>query len=123
MTTSVPAHIQGGEGKIGFNMIGFNIRYLSDYLAGKLGMVMMESATPSSPARFYHAGSPDVLLMPMFVSDPTAPTAEPAVAQQVPTDEDAPDEPPDDQQAPGDEEVPAEPATAKPRARARRAKR
>ena len=118
ISASVRAHIQGEEARI-----AFNIRYLLEYLAGKPGMVLLETAAPSSPARFFHSGSPDVLLMPMFASEPTAPTAEPAADQQVPTDEEAPEEPTDDQQAPGDEEVLAEPATAKPRARARRAKR
>ncbi len=107
ISTSVRAHIQGEEGRI-----AFNLRYLADYLAGKLGMVLLETSTPSSPGRFFHSGSPDLVQMPMFVSDPTAPTAEPAAAQEVPTDEEAPVEPPEDQQAPGDKGTPEDPAAA-----------
>jgi hypothetical protein len=42
--------------------IAFNIRYLLEYLAGKHGLVLMETNTPSNPARFTHAGSPNLLL-------------------------------------------------------------
>ena len=72
----IRAHIQGSDGRI-----AFNIKYLTAYLHGKLGMVLLETATPSSPGRFYHSGSPDVLIMPMFASDPAAPTTEPAADQ------------------------------------------
>jgi hypothetical protein len=110
ITTSVPAHSQDGEGKI-----AFNIRYLGDYLAGKLGPVLLETSKPSSPGRFFHSGSPDVLVMPMYVGDPAAPTAEPAADQPAirePADEEAPEGPTDGQQAPVNEETTAEPAAA-----------
>jgi DNA polymerase III sliding clamp (beta) subunit (PCNA family) len=105
LITCIPGHSQDGEGRI-----AFNIRYLTGYLAGKLGMVLLETATPSSPGRFFHSGSPDVLIMPLFVSDSAAPTTEPAADQ--PADEEAPGEPTDDQQAPGDQREPEKPAAA-----------
>ena len=112
----VRAHIQGEEARI-----AFNIRYLTECLQGKVGPVLLETSTPSSPGRFFHAGSPDVLIMPMFVSDPAATTTEPAADQQAPADEDAPEAQAtaDDAGAPAPEPAPA---AAKPRARARRAK-
>jgi DNA polymerase III sliding clamp (beta) subunit (PCNA family) len=110
ISASIPGHSQGGEGRI-----AFNIRYLLEYLHGKLGMVLLETSDPSSPGRFFHSGTPDVLIMPLFVSDPTAPTTEPAADQPAagsPADEEAPEEPTRDQQAPGDEGTPEEPAAA-----------
>ena len=107
----IRTHIQGSDGRI-----AFNIKYLTDYLVGKLGMVLLETSAPSTPGRFYHSGSPDVLVMPMFVTDPAAPTTEGAAGG------------PADAEAPVDEETPTEPAAAEPsvsakqpRARARRA--
>jgi hypothetical protein len=82
----VRAHTQGAEGKI-----AFNYKYLMDYLAGKLGPVLLETSTPSSPGRFFSSGSPDVLVMPMFVSDPPAPTTGPDADQ--PAGEETPEEP------------------------------
>jgi hypothetical protein len=88
----IRAHIQGGEGKIAFNHT-----YLMDYLAGKLGPVLLETSKPSSPCRFFHSGTPDVLVMPMYVGDPTGPTTEPAADQPAaggPADEEVPEVPP-----------------------------
>jgi len=110
ITTSVPAHSQDGEGTI-----AFNIRYLGDYLAGKLGPVLLETSKPSSPGRFFHSGSPDVLVMPMYVGDPAAPTTGPAAdppAVDGIADEEAPEKPIDGQQAPVEERTTAEPAAA-----------
>jgi DNA polymerase-3 subunit beta len=111
MGTSMCAHIQGEEGKI-----AFNIRYLGDYLAGKLGMVLMETSTTSSSARFYHSGSPDALLMPMFVQWAGDPAAGPAA--EAAADGEAPEELTYGQETPVAEEIPAEPAAAPKRPRA-----
>jgi DNA polymerase III sliding clamp (beta) subunit (PCNA family) len=62
---AVRAHIQGGEGKVAFNHT-----YLMDYLAGKLGTVLLETVGPSVAARFFHNGSPDVVQMPMLAAWP-----------------------------------------------------
>jgi DNA polymerase III sliding clamp (beta) subunit (PCNA family) len=91
MTTSIRAHSQG-EG-----MIAFKCRYLSDYLAGKLGPMLLETASPSLAGRFFCAGSPDVLVMPMYVGDPAAPTTEQAADQHAAggsADEEVPEVPP-----------------------------
>lgn len=110
---SVPAQIQGGDGKIAFNH-----KYLTGYLAGKLGTVLLETATPSSAGRFFHSGSPDVLIMPLFVSDPAAPTTGPVSDQPAvgdPADQQSPEEPTDDQQARHrrvDDGTPEKPAAA-----------
>ena len=110
IAVSVRAHIQGGEGKI-----AFDVKYLTPYLAGKVGMVLMETSTVSSPARFFHIGSPDVVLMPMFVqwgdealdrADTPTPIEE-APPETVDNEEPAPESPP---------------AAAKPRARAKRSR-
>ena len=117
ISASIRAHIQGEGGTI-----AFKIGYLLEYLHGKLGMVLMETLASKSPARFFHSGSPDVLLMPMFVSDP----AEPATEQNedVPADEVAFDSTDANPGGPAPEPAsePA-PAAAKSRARARRVKR
>ena len=110
ITTSVPAHSQDSEGRI-----AFHIKYLMGYLAGKLGMVLLETSTPSSPGRFFSGGSPDVLIMPLFVSDQVAPTTEPAADQPAvgsPADEETPEAPTDGKQAPVDEGTTEEPAAA-----------
>ena len=107
ITVSVRAHIQGGEGNI-----AFDVKYLAPYLAGKVGMVLLETSTVSSPARFFHIGSPDLVLMPMFVKWGDE-AEEPAPEQ------------PDDYAPPEADEEPAPeppPAAAKPRTRARRSK-
>jgi hypothetical protein len=41
-----------------------------DYLAGKLGPVLLETVDPSSPCRFLCSGSPDALIMSMHVERP-----------------------------------------------------
>jgi DNA polymerase III sliding clamp (beta) subunit (PCNA family) len=108
ISASVRAHIQGEEARI-----AFNIRYLLEYLHGKLGMVLLETSTPSSPGRFFSSGTPDVLVMPMFLSDPVAPTTEPAADQPAvggPADPEASLEPADDQPASVDKGTPEEPA-------------
>ena len=64
ISARVRAHIQGEEARI-----AFNIKYLNDYLAGKVGPVLMETSTPSSPARFFHSGSPDLVQMPMHIAE------------------------------------------------------
>jgi DNA polymerase III sliding clamp (beta) subunit (PCNA family) len=105
MTTSVPAHGQEGEGRI-----AFNIKYLMGYLAGKLGMVLLETSTPSSPGRFFCSGAPDVLIMPLFGSDPATPTTERAGDQKAPADEE--EAPTDSQQVSVDEEEVTPPEVA-----------
>jgi hypothetical protein len=93
----VRAHIQGGEGKS-----AFSYKYLMDYLAGKLGMVLLETSEPKAPGRFFCSGSPDVLLMPVFVQWDGSPTREPAADQPAvgrPADEETPEEPTGDQHA------------------------
>jgi hypothetical protein len=78
-------------------------------------MVLLETSNPSSAARFFCSGSPDVLVMPLFVSDPAAPTTEPAADQPAvggPADSEAPEAPTDGQQAPVDAVTPKEPAAA-----------
>ena len=115
VAAGVRAHIQGGEGRI-----AFNYRYLGDYLAGKLGQVLMESSAPSSPARFFHSGSPDLVQMPMFVKGEDEPATEPTEAS--PSAEEAPVDAPPGAEAEGapvsTNGKPAEvPAAAKPRAR------
>ena len=121
ISANVRAHSQGGGGKI-----AFDIRYLTGYLAGKMGMVLLETSEPKTPGRLFCSGNPDVLLMPMYVQWDGSPTTEPAADQ--PADEEAPGEPvasgaasPNGTEEP---ETPAEPApaAAKPRARARRRK-
>jgi hypothetical protein len=110
ISASVRAHIQGEEARI-----AFNIRYLTEYLQGKLGMVLLETAAPSSPGRFFLGGCPDVLIMPLFVSDPVALATEPAADQPVvgsPADEEPPEEPTEDQKATVDEGTAEEPAAA-----------
>jgi DNA polymerase III sliding clamp (beta) subunit (PCNA family) len=108
----VRAHIQGGEGKIAFDHT-----YLMDYLAGKLGPVLLETSSPSAAGRFFCAGSPDVLIMPLFVTDPAVPTTEPAVDQPATggsANSETPEEPTDDRHARRrrvDEGTPEEPAT------------
>jgi DNA polymerase III sliding clamp (beta) subunit (PCNA family) len=121
----VRAHIQGGEGKIAFNHT-----YLMDYLAGKLGPVLMETSGPSVVGRFFCSGSPDVLIMPLFVTDPAVPTAEPAVDQPATggsANSETPEEPTDDQHAhrrQGDEGTHVEPAAAaSPSTSSRRSRR
>jgi hypothetical protein len=118
----VRAHIQGAEGKI-----AFNYKYLIDYLAGKLGPVLLETVSPSSSGRFFCSGSHDVLVMPLFVSDPAAPPTEPTATQPAvggPADAEAPEGPPHDQLAPGDEGTPEELAAApSPPARSRKPRR
>ena len=114
--STIRAHIQGEEGRI-----AFDIKYLTAYLAGKLGMVMLETSTPETSARFYHAGSPDLVLMPMFVGDPAAPTTEPAADQPADATTDGAGGAGAAATAEGPDPEPA-PAAAKPRARARRAK-
>jgi hypothetical protein len=42
--------------------IAFNSRYLLEYLAGKYGLVLMETVSQSQPARFTHAGSTNMVL-------------------------------------------------------------
>jgi hypothetical protein len=117
LTASIPAHSQDGEGKI-----AFNIRYLTGYLAGKLGMVLLETSDPKAPGRFFCSGSPDVLLMPVFVQWDGSPTTEPAADQ--PADEEAPGEPAGGQQAPVDEGTAEEPAAAaSPPTRSRKPRR
>jgi hypothetical protein len=121
----VRAHIQGGEGKIAFNHT-----YLMDYLAGKLGPVLLETSSPSAAGRFFCSGSPDVLIMPLFVSDPAAPTTEPAVDQPAvggTANSETPEEPTGDQHARRrrvDEGTPEELAAApSPPARSRKPRR
>ena len=122
ITTSVPAHSQDGGGRI-----AFNIKYLIGYLQGKLGMVLLETSASSAPGRFFHSGSPDVLIMPLFVSDPAGPTTEPAADHKGvggPADAEASQEPADDQHAPADEGTPEEPAAAPfPPARSKKPRR
>jgi DNA polymerase III sliding clamp (beta) subunit (PCNA family) len=107
ITTSVPAHSQDGEGRI-----AFNIRYLLDHLGGKLGMVLLETSGPKAPGRFFCSGSPDVLLMPVFVQWEESPTTEQAADQ--PTGAEAAEEPTGDQHAPVDEGTPEAPAASPP---------
>ena len=107
----IRADIQGSDGRI-----AFNIKYLTAYLQGKLGMVLLETSTPETPGRFFHSGSPDVLVMPMFVSDRADTTTEPAAEQ--PADEEAPS---DGHEDTPHQRTPEEAAAAKPRTRARRA--
>ncbi len=122
VSSDIRAHIQGGEGKI-----AFNYKYLMDSLAGKLGAVLLETATPETAARFFNSGSPDLVLMPVFVKDPAAPATEPAADQSAvgrPADAEAPEEPTDGQQAPGDQREPQEPtAPASPPNRSKKPRR
>lgn len=127
----VRAHIQGGEGRIAFNH-----KYLMDSLAGKLGPVLMETSGPSVAARFFHAGSPDLVQMPMFVQWEGSPTTEPADEEVPPprvtgncsfcgrdllNDEQCESDDCPGQADPSAAAPPEEPApVAKPRARARR---
>ena len=118
ISASVRAHIQGDEARIAFDS-----RYLLGYLKGKMGMVLLETAAPSSPARFYHSGSPDVILMPMFAKWGDAAPAD----ESTPVDEASPsaegeeDVPEVDSSGEEPEAAPA-PAAAKPRSRAKSAK-
>lgn len=59
---TVAASIQGRA-----SHIAFNLKYLQELLSGKEGRVLMETTTPSSPARFTHATSPNIVIMGMFV--------------------------------------------------------
>ena len=59
---TMPATIHGEPGRIAYNS-----RYLLEYLASKEGLILMETSTVSSPGRFTHARSPNLVLMPMFV--------------------------------------------------------
>jgi DNA polymerase III sliding clamp (beta) subunit (PCNA family) len=118
----VRAHIQGAAGKI-----AFKYGYLTEYLAGKLGPVLLETVDPSRAGRFFSAGSPDVLVMPMYVGDPAAPTTEPAADQPAagrPADAEPLEEPTGDQHGPVDEGTPEEPgATASLSTRSRKPRR
>ena len=137
LTTSISGHTLDREGKI-----AFNIRYLTEYLERKKGLVLMETSTPSAPGRFFHSGSPDVLLMPIYVqwegspvgrrpADQPADEATPESQKSPPGDTPLDPEgalPPFDAEdvefgppATNGAEEPA-PVTAKPRARARRSK-
>ncbi len=74
--------------------IAFNVRYLLEFLAGKHGLVLMECNLPSNPARFTHAGSPNLVLMPMFVKDGAPSPASNGAAE--PPEVETPEEPEDD---------------------------
>ena len=63
VSSTIPVTAHGEPGRIAFNS-----KYLVEYLAGKYGLVLMESSSPSSPGRFTHAGSANMVLMPMFVA-------------------------------------------------------
>lgn len=52
---------------VGPAKIAFDYRYLLDYLAKREGPVLMETVSPSSPARFSHKSLETCLLMPMSV--------------------------------------------------------
>ena len=115
ISASVRAHIQGKEARI-----AFNIKYLLGYLHGKMGTVLLETAAPSSPGRFFCSGSPDVLIMPLYVKWGDEPATEPTDAS--PSAEEAPVDAPPGAEAEGapvsTNGKPAEvPAAAKPRAR------
>ena len=47
--------------------IGFNVKYLLEYIKGKEGLITMSTQSEKTPALFRHSTSPLVLLMPMFV--------------------------------------------------------
>ena len=47
--------------------IAFNAKYLLEYFSGKEGLILMETSSVSSPARFTHGRSANLVLMPMFV--------------------------------------------------------
>jgi hypothetical protein len=119
ISNQIRARARGGEGRI-----AIDIRYLSGYLSGKDGQVLMETAAPSAPARFYCDGYPDVLLMPMFVEwGDEAPDAPAPAEESAPVDEAEPS-------AKGEEDVPdvdssgEEPeAASAPAARAKRPRR
>jgi DNA polymerase-3 subunit beta len=78
---SIPAHVEGGEGEI-----AFNLGYLQRYLRGKTHVVTI-STVPGDPDQvrgkpgvFTHRGGPMVIMMPMFAapsessSEPVEPT-------------------------------------------------
>ena len=50
--------------------IAFNLKYLSELLAGKDGPMLLECNAPSQAGRFSHYASPNILLMSMFVAAP-----------------------------------------------------
>ncbi|HLF05172.1 MAG TPA: DNA polymerase III subunit beta [Dehalococcoidia bacterium] len=93
MQLSARSEEQGGiSGSVPITMhgepshIAFNIRYLLEYLAGKHGLVLMESISQSQPARFTHPGSANMVLMPMFVKDGASPPASPTEVGANPAD-------------------------------------
>lgn len=61
MSQSMPATVRGDP-----SHIAFNARYLIEYLSGKEGLILMETSSVSSPARFTHSRSANLQLMPMF---------------------------------------------------------
>ena len=70
--TSLVAVTQGEASRI-----AFNLRYLSQYLNGKEGRVLLETSGQSNPGRLTHAGTPNLVLMPMFVQWGDQPEAKP----------------------------------------------
>ena len=62
MSQSMPASIKGDPSNI-----AFNAKYLLEYFSGKEGLILMETSSVSSPARFTHGRSANLVLMPMFV--------------------------------------------------------
>ena len=59
---TIPVDIQGDPGKI-----ALNVKYLLEYLKGKMGLLTMGVSTPQSPVLFRYGGAPLVLIMPLFV--------------------------------------------------------
>ncbi|MDP2950076.1 MAG: hypothetical protein Q8P22_11115, partial [Chloroflexota bacterium] len=83
--TSIPIQLEGEAG-----WIGFNSKYLLDYLKGREGVMVLELNDPSNPGTFIHRGE-KVVVMPMFVKGddsgtPPTPAEQPAVTAEAPAD-------------------------------------
>ena len=85
---AVAVNTQGEPGNI-----AFKVGYLLEYLSGKYGLVLMECNLPSQPARFTHAGSANMLLMPMSTAESKPAAAAPAPPAAPTQEEEAGAEP------------------------------
>ena len=63
----ISANIAVLDGKGMPNRVGLNIRYLTDYLRDKDGILTLSWTGESAPVTFQHSKSPKVLIMPMEV--------------------------------------------------------
>lgn len=79
---SMPATIRGEAGRIAFNTF-----HLMEYLSSKEGLILMETSSQSSSARFTHARSPNVVIMPKFIKWGDEPEVAPPAEVEVAEDE------------------------------------